>query len=138
MVCKTFYVAHTDPLFIKLKTLKVQDIYSRQCLRFYHNYENNKLPSYFRDFMVMNIATHNYNTRNRDVGGNCAPNRTSSEKILRYLLPKRLSEIPISIRETVHTHSMLASKNRLKIYALSNYRLMCSIRDCYVCERSAS
>ena len=34
LVCKTRYNAHTDPLFIQLKTLKVKDIYHIQCLKF--------------------------------------------------------------------------------------------------------
>ena len=138
LICKTFYIAHTDPLFVKLNTLKVQDIYLRQCLRFYYNHENNQLPIYFRDFIVTNTMNHNYNTRHRDIMRIQATNRTSSEKILRCQLPKRLNEIPNSIRETVTSYSLLTIKNKFKLYALSNYKLTCSIRDCYVCERSAS
>ena len=35
VICKTKYNAHTDPLFQKLNTLKVKDIFQNQCLRFF-------------------------------------------------------------------------------------------------------
>ena len=39
VICKTKYNAHTDPLFLKLNTLKAKDIFQNQCLRFFYHFE---------------------------------------------------------------------------------------------------
>ena len=138
LICKTNYIAHTDPLFFKLKTLKVKDIYMRQCLKFFYSHEKNKLPAYFNNFNETNNANHNYNTRNRNNSRIQVTNRISSEKTLRYLLPKYLIQIPDNIKASIYTHSLLAVKNKFKLYALGTYTTICSIRDCYVCDRAAT
>ena len=54
VICKTKYNAHTDPLFLKLKTLKVKDIFHNQCLRFFYLHEKGDLPSYFHGIISRN------------------------------------------------------------------------------------
>ena len=138
LICKKNYIAHTDPLFSKLKTLKVKDIYVRQSLKFFYSLKNDKIPSYFENFHIGRNVTHNYNTRQRNQFRNVSRNRVSCEKVLRYLLPKLLLNIPNSIKESIHTHSVQSIKNRFKLYALGTYNDTCSIRNCFVCEHTAS
>ena len=67
VVSNSKYNSHTEPLFKKLKLLKLTDIFNCQQIKFYHKYLNNKLPVYFTDiFTRLNDSTHNYSTRNRD------------------------------------------------------------------------
>ena len=47
LVCKTRYNAHTDPLFLQLKTLKIKDIFQIQCLKFFFNHEKNHFRNTF-------------------------------------------------------------------------------------------
>ena len=67
VVSNSKYNSHTEPLFKKLKLLKLTDIFNCQQIKFYHKYLNNKLPEYFTDiFTRLNNSTHNYSIRNRD------------------------------------------------------------------------
>ena len=60
------YLAHSAPLFTKLKTLNIFDLYyySMALLGFY--YFQNKLPNNISEMFIINNKLHNYNTRNRD------------------------------------------------------------------------
>ena len=134
VICKTKHIAHTDPLFSKLNTLKVKDIYIRHCLKFLFNHENGKLPYHLKNFIIRNRSGHNHDTRHRNDFQSSLTNRASSDKILRQILPKILNDIPGSIRDRVYTHSLQAVKNKFKSHAISNYQDSCSIRNCYVCN----
>ena len=57
------YNAHTDPLFKRLSVLKVQDIFTLQCAKFFFKFKNDKLPVYFGNFFENNNAIHDHNTR---------------------------------------------------------------------------
>ena len=58
--------AHTDPLFIELKLLKVQDIYKLSILKFFYKYKNDQLPSYFNGMFDSIYPKHDYETRQRE------------------------------------------------------------------------
>ena len=58
--------SHTDPIFIDLNLLKVQDIYILNQFKFAHKLFNSKLPPYFLDnFVSLNAVHHLHNTRGR-------------------------------------------------------------------------
>ena len=86
IICKTKYNAHSDPLFIKLKTLKVKDIFLIQCLKFFYLHEKKDLPAYFHHF-ISNRSDHEYNTRQRDQFRSISTNKISTEKVLRLFCP---------------------------------------------------
>ena len=65
LICNEKYLAHTDPLFFKLNTLKVNDIYKRHCLKFFFNHENGKLPFHFKNYIFRNNSGQTHNTRHR-------------------------------------------------------------------------
>ena len=136
LVSKVRYNAHTDPLFIKFKTMKVKDIYNTQCLKFFFNHENSLLPRYFRNFIVRNRHGHTHNTRHRDDFQSVNTNRATSERTLRHLLPKLIRTLPDQIINSVYTHSVQTVKRRLKQHYLETYQEHCSIRNCYVCNRN--
>ncbi len=65
------YNAHTEPIFKKLKFLKVEDILKLQQLKCYFKYTNNMLPWYFNKqnenhtskfYLKLNKNTHDHNT----------------------------------------------------------------------------
>ena len=61
------YNDHTDPLFSKLKLLKLADIFNLQQLKFYYKYIKGDLPEYFKSLnFVPNSNYHNYDTRHRN------------------------------------------------------------------------
>ena len=136
LVSKARYNSHTDPLFIKLKTLNVKDIFNIQCLKFFFNHENNCLPQYFQNFIVRNITGHTHNTRHRNEFRSENIIRTSSGRTLRHALPKLIQTIPRQILNTIYTHSLQTVKRKLKLHYLAAYQEACSIRNCYVCNQN--
>ena len=52
VVSKSNFISHTEPLFKKLKLLKLIDIFKCQQIKFSHKYLNNKLPMYFTDIFT--------------------------------------------------------------------------------------
>ncbi len=41
------YNGHTEPIFKKLKLIKIEDILKLNEIKFYYKLENKKLPAYF-------------------------------------------------------------------------------------------
>jgi hypothetical protein len=63
VVCKTYWSAHTTPLFAQLNTLKLSDINKLQTGCFMYKAINNQLPSLFADYFTLNRNIHTYFTR---------------------------------------------------------------------------
>ena len=135
IVCKTKYNAHTDPLFKKLKTLKVKDIFHTRCLTFFYHHEKGDLPDYFQNFISNDIPAHSYNTRHRGNFRIIQTNNISSEKILRHFLPKLLKIFRSNIIDYVYTHSLQSVKLRFKSLSIDGYESECRLRNCYICNR---
>jgi hypothetical protein len=62
------WLAHTDPLFVSLKTLKIYDIYRYQLAVFMFKFNNNLLPDGVIDsnYFVYNHNVHSHYTRGAD------------------------------------------------------------------------
>ena len=58
--------AHTSPLFLNLKILKLQDIYKLQLANFIYGLDKGIQPISLQQFYHINSEKHDYNTRNKD------------------------------------------------------------------------
>ena len=58
--------AHSNPLFLNHRTLKVSDIYSLQLGIFMHQSISNNLPKSFQNMFMLNSQIHSYQTRHSD------------------------------------------------------------------------
>ena len=128
------YNAHTDPIFKKLKLLKIADIYNICLLKFYYKFKKDNLPHYFRDIVSFSSG-HQYFTR-----GQNKPNytycRTSHAKhSIRNYLPAFLNSTPNIITDKIDTHSLKGFSNYCKVYYISRYQDCCNIANCYVCSQ---
>ena len=54
---------HADPIFAKLETMKVEDIYKHQISKFVYKCINLLAPANFHDWFQMNHVRHGYRTR---------------------------------------------------------------------------
>ena len=61
IITNSDYLAHTEPLYMRLRVLKISDMFSVALWKFYYKLMNNKLPEYF-SFMkpVLSVATERY------------------------------------------------------------------------------
>ena len=108
IICGAKYNAHTDPLFKSLFLLKIEDIFTIQCLKFYYKYTHNQLPGYFYhcNFFERNADIHYYNTRNRNSLHRRPYNNNTTAKSIRFHIPNLLDELPPLIIEKINTHSL--------------------------------
>ena len=136
-ICKKKYNDHTDPLFKKLKLLKITDIFKTQCLKFFHKLNTAKLPQYFLSSFkfVRSCDVHNRSLRNTNVYRQEYTNTHTSRKTIRHYIPSLLNETDKSIMTYMQSHSILSIKNKIKNHYLANYREHCDKRFCYVCGK---
>ena len=129
------YNAHTDPLFIKLKLLKITDIYNLSIFKFFFKYEKKLLPSYFNGIFDSIYPSHNYNTRQRNQPV-VTRYRTAAAKVsIRHSLPEIISAAPRLILDKLSTHSFNGFVNYVKQYYINQYTSTCEIEKCYICNR---
>ena len=136
-ICKTKYNAHTDPLFKKLKLLKVMDIFKTQCLKFFKQLNTGKLPHYFLSNFkfTRSCDIHNRPLRNTNVYRVEHTNRHMSRNTIRHYIPTLLNETDKSLLNYMQTHSILSAKRKIKNNYLGFYKIQCDKAFCYVCRK---
>ena len=127
---------HTDPLFSKLKLLKLADIFNLQQLKFYYKYIKGDLPEYFKSLnFVPNSNYHNYDTRHRNQLHIGITKKAFTKKCIRHSIPALINKTPSSITEKLSSHSLNGFSHYVKNYYISEYNIVCSIDNCYICNR---
>ena len=135
IISKAKYNAHTEPLFKNLMLLKIQDIFTLQCCKFYYKQTRDQLPAYFRNFFDRNIDMHSYTTRIQDDVHLHHFRTETSRKCIRFSIPNLINNLPVLVTEKVATHSLGGFAHYLKLHLIGKYQTECLIRHCYVCAR---
>ena len=135
IICKAKYNAHTDPLFKRLKLLKILDIHKLQCLKFYFRLTQKILPSYFiKNFkLVRNFEVREHDLRSRLKFRIQRTNKQTTKKAMRFFLPDLLNNT-----ENTHLVSSVTLdtfKKKIKSSYLDNYASQCHKIRCYICAR---
>ena len=100
------YNAHTDPLFSRLKLLKIQDVYTLCLLKFYYKYKNGLLPNFFNGMFDPVYAAHGYDTRNKE--REILPRSKTQRAALsiRFSLPIEILKVSENVISKIMTHSL--------------------------------
>ena len=137
IICSSKYNAHTEPLFKKLKVLKVNYILQLQELKFYYKFVQVKLPVYLQNLpFYPNRSYHDFNTRTFD---DIHINRIKHEfakRCIRYDIPLIVNNTSILIKNKIVTHSLHGFSCYVKKHFLQNYQNLCSVPNCYICQQS--
>ena len=112
------YMTHTDPLFYRMKILKVNDINTLFTGMFMFKYTKNTLPSVFDNFFLYNRSFHSYPTRNRDNIHLNNPRLLLAHKSIRHHGPDIWNAIPTTIKQSAFLKTF---KRRLKENLLHEY-----------------
>ena len=130
-------LGHLEPLFKKLKVLKVNDILQLQELKFYYKFVRVKLPVYLQNLpFYPNRSYHDFNTRTFD---DIHINRIKHEfakRCIRYDIPLIVNNTSILIKNKIVTHSLHGFSCYVKKHLLQNYQNLCSVPNCYICQQS--
>ena len=134
------YNAHTEPIFKKLKSLKIKDIFKCQTPTFCDKLikYNGNLPVYFShdDWYSPISNIHWYNTRRQNKLFTYRTNHQFVTRCLRYEVVTTFNNTPLSILDKINTHSIKGFSLYLKTHLLSLYDAFCNITNCYVCRNN--
>ena len=100
--------SHTNPLFKKLKILKIHYILHLNQLEFYNKLLNNQLPENFDPFNMPRKCRAYLSQLQHSPLSKCSPflpKREFCKKCLRYNLPKIINTTSTNIINTIFTHS---------------------------------
>lgn len=114
------WLAHTDPLFNSLQTLKINDLYTFQLAQFMYQYHYNRLPPDLldQDYFVTNKDIHSYNTRHRNNLHVPLTNTRLAENIPRIQGALLWNSLHSTLKQSP---SLPIFKRRLKDHLLTNY-----------------
>ena len=107
----------TQPLFHRLKMLKLQDIYKHEVCKMTHYMKSNKL---YGELTLTNLTSHhNYRTRlSQEDNFYTKPCRTNlGQTAFEFIAPKLWREVPSELKP-LNTH---AFKNKYKNYLINLY-----------------
>ena len=89
---------HTDPLFYRFKTLKVDDIHTLQIALFMYRFHSKQLPTIFEHMFKLNSAVHNYPKRISSNVHLLNPITRLAHKSIRHTGPDIWNNIPLYVR----------------------------------------
>ena len=131
-ITQSKYLAHTDPIFIKLNLLKIQDIKLNK-LQFYYKYLIKSLPDYFQNLNFTRQSR--YNTRRCDDLTPMKMNHVFATKCISHNIPNLINQLPYEIGNKFHTHSFSGFVLYTREHFIKMYQPQCFIENCNVCNR---
>ena len=135
LITNSKYNAHTNPLFLSLNLLKLEDIYKINILKFHFQYCHNLLPFYLQNLNFRQQSdVHQHNTRNKNFLYVEKTLLKLSDKSLRHNTVKLINTTPNCMLDKIHSHSLQGLTNYCKLYYISSYNPTCNVDNCYVCN----
>jgi hypothetical protein len=109
---------HTQPLFVQLDILKLDDMYEIETLKFMHQYVNGELPSSLHNIFVNTSTVHNYDTRQSRHIRPFHPRTNLSLKSLLCNGPKLWNNLPIETQNipNIKHFAHKCKKNKIRRY----------------------
>ena len=118
IICHTVFRAHTDPLFLDNKIMKIKDLYLFQLGQLMYNYKKDALPAIFKAMFLRNRSFHNYPTRRSDEFHLPLLRTVLAQNTFIYDGPKFWNSLCENIR---NAPSLYSFKKRLKAHLLQSY-----------------
>ena len=113
------YNSHTEPILKSLNILRIDDIFTRQCLAFYHSLH------------------HGYNIRPNNLVAVPFSRTSRVRKNIRYHIPTLLNSFPHGITDKLNTHNLHGFCSYITKYLLGRYQdTSCTVPNCYVCRQT--
>ena len=113
IITNSTYLSHTDPLFQRLKTLKIQDIHTLQTAIFMYKYTMKLLPQPFSNLFNLNSNIHFHLTRHSDDYHLENPKISLAHKSIRHHGPDIWNSLPQSTRKAISLNSFKASVKKI-------------------------
>ena len=95
--------AHTNPIFIQLEFLKIEDIRQFQLLSFVYDCLNKTAPVFFHNYFTPSSERHTYNTRLASRGDLFLERRNTFQygiRSIEYIGTRLWNMLPVTLRES--------------------------------------
>ena len=112
------YRDHSDPLFARFKSLKINDIHFLQIALFMFRYNTDLLPMSFNNMFRTNQNVHSYSTRRATDIHLHNPLTALAHKSIRHSGPDVWNSLPVEIR---NRHSFYSFKHSIKQMLITQY-----------------
>ena len=126
IVYGTHRLAHADPLFAQMNSLKIDDLFQQSVRCFSFKLFNNMVPA--RMASMASKVNHSYRTRGSQNNFviNCSDHRS-----LRYIVPKHWNSLPDCLKQSpsISTFKVNSKKDLLSPYSA----FTCTVRNCRSC-----
>ena len=136
IITRSKYNSHTDPLFKKLHILKINDIYNIKLSVFYWNEINGLTPKNLNNFLLKNNNIHMYNTRYHELIHPQVIKTNLDKQSINHQLSTLERYSSQGLLEYIKQHSLKSSKRYIKTYLISQYKTICTTKNCYVCQQT--
>ena len=112
------YRDHSDPLFARFKSLKINDIHFLQIALFMFRYNTDLLPMSFNNMFRTNQNVHSYSTRRATDIHLHNPLTALAHKSIRHSGPDVWNSLPVEIR---NRYSFYSFKHSIKQMLITQY-----------------
>ena len=133
-VTSSKYNAHTNPIFQKLKLIKLDDIKNLAYLKFHYKYTKNDLPKYFDNMFDQKYLTHNYSTRNRNEPLPADWKKQAAKRSIRFSLLPAIKSLPNELKSDYKNIKLHALAKKAKKIFVDSYSDRCNDSSCFVCK----
>ena len=128
IITSSKYNAHTEPLFKIANTLRIEDIFKLQQLKFIYKLQHNILPIYFTSFTPsQHCETHNHITRHEHEYSTHRIWYDFAAKCIHFDLLYVLSNTSSNILNKLYTNSLHSFAFYTQNIFLNGYSSTCSI-----------
>ena len=134
LICKAKYNSHTDPIFIKLRTLKLDDLFRLDCCKLFLKSQMQTLKPYLSQQIQTNQSIHEHNTRQVHNIHQVNIHSSVQSQLLNFKVSSSWNQLPQSLKNYQNI-SIHCFTKKLKKYYISQYSTECSIPHCYICNR---
>ena len=130
LISNSNYIAHTEPIYKKIRLLKLTEMFPIAVWKFYYKLMNNQPPEYFINWKPELPRVCPRNKIRSPVFHLPLIRHKFAENSLRYCLIKQLTmeKCSVLITSKVHTHSF-------PCYTYQSYSDHCTVLQCYVCQK---
>ena len=120
-ITRSRYNAHAEPLYKKLRILRVAEIFLQRGLKFYYWMKNNEVPQYFQEMFRPAIEVHGHNTRGSQNIHIVNSRTVGATKCLRYFIPETIEKFDRVVLDKVQTHSPDGFSKFTKFFMINQY-----------------
>ena len=134
LITNSKYNAHTEPLFKKLNTLKLNDLFKYNCCKLYYKKLHSLLPAYHANLLQTNQEVQpNRLTRQSQYINIKAISANYEKQSLNYKIGTIWNNLPEVIKISADcTYAKFS--DTVKNHFLSQYSNTCLLQHCYICS----